>query len=260
MVTSDQHLGYQNSNSKEFLSFLNDLAKREDVTDFVILGDFIDMWRRDISGLFLEHHDILEKILELKKKMNVHCIAGNHDFHLLKLVNHRYPLQFTKDLSLPSNGITYVFKHGWEFDPMQHEAIMEILCYNISDEAGQIRTDIWHTLATSLEKNLLDKIKDFFTHHKGKDNYLQNIMLQPDKREISIGEVEHNACKSVKSGEILIFGHTHRPFVNTDNNVVNSGSWITDAAVSNIYVELDGKNIHLMQYGGSEITQREACS
>src|SRR5713226_2732148 len=100
VVTSDQHLGYSNSNASDFLDFLTEISKRSDVTDFVILGDFIDMWRRDVSGLFLENHEILEKVLDIKSKINVYCVAGNHDFHLLKLANHNYPLIFTKDLIL----------------------------------------------------------------------------------------------------------------------------------------------------------------
>ena len=44
IVTSDKHLGYTNSNSGDFLEFLTEISKRKDITDFVILGDFIDMW------------------------------------------------------------------------------------------------------------------------------------------------------------------------------------------------------------------------
>src|SRR3989442_1202698 len=68
VVTSDQHLGYSNSNVNDFFKFLVYILERKDVTDFVILGDFVDMWRRDISGIFLENHDILEKILDIKSK------------------------------------------------------------------------------------------------------------------------------------------------------------------------------------------------
>ena len=93
------------------------------------------MWRRDISGLFLENHQILQSLLTLKQKKPVYYVAGNHDYHLLKLVDHRYPLEFEKDLTLPGNGVTYVFKHGYEFDSEQWPPLMELLCDNTSDEA-----------------------------------------------------------------------------------------------------------------------------
>jgi UDP-2,3-diacylglucosamine pyrophosphatase LpxH len=71
IVTSDQHLGYTNSNVDVFSEFLSYVSTRDDVTDFVLLGDFVDMWRRDVSGLFLEQHEIMEKVLGLKMKFIV---------------------------------------------------------------------------------------------------------------------------------------------------------------------------------------------
>ncbi len=260
VVASDQHLGYANSNSNKFSDFLSNLSSRTDVTDFVILGDFIDMWRRDISGLFLEQHEILQKILDLKTKMKVYCIAGNHDFHLLKLTNHKYPLNFTKDLNLPGKGITYKFRHGWEFDPIQQEPFMELLCHNMSDEAGQIRSDFWDVFKKTLEHGVLEKLEGMFSGHAKVKTHLEEMQKPPKERSFKPNDVEKNACSSVKDGEILIFGHTHRPFVNTANNVVNSGSWISDEAITNTYVELDGSKIRLIQYDdGSEITEREQC-
>ncbi len=106
------------------------------------------MWRRDVSGLFLEYHGILEKVLFLKTKMNVYCVAGNHDYHLLNLssssnsFSKEYPLQFLPNLNLPKDNPKYLFRHGWEFDSAQHPAIMEILYYNLSDEEGKIKSDV----------------------------------------------------------------------------------------------------------------------
>lgn len=39
LVATDQHLGYTRSNSKEFSDFLDAISKRNDITDFVLLGD-----------------------------------------------------------------------------------------------------------------------------------------------------------------------------------------------------------------------------
>jgi UDP-2,3-diacylglucosamine pyrophosphatase LpxH len=67
LVTSDQHLGYGNSCVNDFKRFLDYISStRDDVDSFVILGDFVDMWRRDASGLFLEHSDIVNKLLSLR--------------------------------------------------------------------------------------------------------------------------------------------------------------------------------------------------
>lgn len=228
------------------------------------------MWRRDVSGLFLEYHGILEKVLFLKTKMNVYCVAGNHDYHLLNLssgsnsFSKEYPLQFLPNLNLPKDNPKYLFRHGWEFDSAQHPAIMEILCYNLSDEEGKIRSDVWDALTKNIKNDVVDKVKEILDRFEGKDKYLSSILTPPNERLASnLGLVEHLACTTTKKqGQILIFGHTHRPFVNTDNNVVNAGSWVSDADITNTFVELDGDKIRLMQYDKgkiTEITTREKC-
>jgi UDP-2,3-diacylglucosamine pyrophosphatase LpxH len=63
IVTSDQHLGYVNSNVDDFKKFLEYISSiKNEVESLVILGDFVDMWRRDASGLFLENSDIVSKL------------------------------------------------------------------------------------------------------------------------------------------------------------------------------------------------------
>ncbi len=123
IVTSDQHLGYEGdskstgSNSTDFRNFLEYLSTREDVKHLVILGDFIDMWRRDVSGLFLEYHEFVDKLIDLQKNMEVRFVAGNHDYHLLKLEDHHYPFKFEKEITTFNLGTTkYRLRHGWEYD------------------------------------------------------------------------------------------------------------------------------------------------
>ena len=71
----------------------------------------------------------------------------------------------------------------------------------------------------------------------------------------AFGEVEKKAAQSVQTGQLLVFGHTHRPFVSPTQNLVNTGSWVNDEETYNTYVELDGKNIRLMRYGQGDITK-----
>ena len=254
LAVSDIHLGYSQSNVDEFDKFLQATIDRIDVDTLVILGDFIDMWRRDISGPFLENHQILQSLLTLKQKKTVYYVAGNHDYHLLKLVNHSYPLEFKKELTLPGNGVTYVFKHGYEFDPEQWPPFMELLCDNTSDEAGQVRSDFWDLLTSSGQT--LESIKYFIELHLTKEKYLQHLLTPPkDRLSTTFGEVEKRAAESVSAGQLLVFGHTHRPFVSPTQNLVNTGSWVNDEETYNTYVELDGKNVHLIQYGKGDITK-----
>ena len=72
-------------------------------------------------------------------------------------------------------------------------------------------------------------------------------------------EVEKRACSSVKPSEILVFGHTHRPFINKKENVVNTGSWVTDSPVHNTFVELANGKPRLFVFDKGEITERVEC-
>ena len=105
IVVSDLHLGFDGSDKAAFIRFLGKLQSDPSVTDLVFLGDIVDMWRRDSSGVFLENHDVLDLIIELQKKMRVYYVAGNHDFHVLKLQGLGYPINFNMDLKLQQDGV-----------------------------------------------------------------------------------------------------------------------------------------------------------
>jgi UDP-2,3-diacylglucosamine pyrophosphatase LpxH len=260
VVTSDQHLGYANSDKESFKLFLYQIQQDPTVTDLVLLGDVVDMWRRDASGLFIENWDILEIIMAMRNKLNVHYVAGNHDYHVLQLLNHKYPFTFLKDLTINDGNWTYKFLHGYEFDPEQEPSIMEALCRVMSDEVGNFESGAWATLTRDWSdiKYFLSSILPFEKNRiREKTTHLQ---LNPELRlQNTIGLVEKRACASVQPGEILVFGHTHKPFVNTKENVANSGSWVTDAPTHNTYVELTEGKPRLLRFGGGEIIERYEC-
>ncbi len=180
LTISDVHLGYSQSNADELNTFLQALTSRADIDALVILGDFIDMWRRDVSGIFLENHEILQTLLTLKQKKTVYYVVGNHDYHLLELANHKYPLEFRSELTLPGNGVTYVFKHGYEFDFEQRAPFMELLCDNMSDGGGQVRSDVWKWVTTG--DHVLGSIADLIELHSTKEKYLQHLISPPKDR------------------------------------------------------------------------------
>ena len=107
IAVSDVHLGYMNasktesfSDKKSFVSFLDGLAGRDDITDFVICGDLLDMWRRDMVGVTIENLDILSRFQKLASKMKVHYMAGNHDYHIRYLTRFLTPLVL-QNVSIP---------------------------------------------------------------------------------------------------------------------------------------------------------------
>ena len=260
IVTSDHHLGYSNSDKGSFNAFLDELAQQNDVTHFVLLGDVVDMWRRDASGVFLEAHDTIGKILALKTKgVQVFYVAGNHDYHVLDLTNPAYPVQFSKELVLNDGPVTYRLVHGYEFDPEQKIPFMAFLCRVMSDTGGALENQLW-TDFNSLN-NIFSKIEPSFV--KADIAALaERLQRRPEDRlKGSIDHINSTACQQVKPGEVLIFGHTHVPFVNKAENVANTGSWVKDSSPYDTYVELTDGKPRLFTYAPQkqEITDRIEC-
>jgi UDP-2,3-diacylglucosamine pyrophosphatase LpxH len=226
IIVSDLHLGYKNADKDSFNRFLVSLESDKEITDLVLLGDIVDMWRRDASGVFLENWDIVQKIILLKQKMRIHYVAGNHDYHVLQMRGHSYPFSFAKNLKFIDGDFTYRIQHGLEFDPHQKTVLMEALCHVMYDPV------------------------------EGFENLFG--VTQPPETRLSqiLGDVEKRAISSVKKGEILVFGHTHHPFINEAENVVNTGSWVTDSTIRNTVVELRAGKPRLSVFEGHEITER----
>lgn len=235
IVVSDVHLGTEDCDESAFNAFLNSLIDDDEVTDLVLLGDIVDMWRRDASGVFLENMVTVKVIKDLQSRIRVHWVAGNHDYHLLKLKNrapfYHYPFEFKETLELVDGDHTYRFMHGHEFEYGDEvdfmRPILDMFCHVMSD-------------------SLMMRAGNF---HVG-----PNIRLKDKLKDIEGGA--HDEVRN-KSGQILIFGHTHHPFINHGNNLVNTGSWVKDANPHNTYVELKGGIPRLFVFGGEEIKDRQ---
>ena len=214
------------------------------------------MWRRDASGVFLEHHDTLNKILDLKSKgVEVFYVAGNHDYHVLNLVHPAYPLTFSKEVNLTDGGVNYRFMHGYEFDPEQKAPLMAFLCRVMSDKGGVVEGELWTDYNNW--KNILSKVEPSFIKTDLAAVAGRLHRRPEDRLKDSLDKINLAAYNAVKPGEVLIFGHTHFPFINKAENLVNSGSWVTDATIHNTYVELSGGKPRLFVFGGNEITERK---
>ena len=254
IVVSDLHLGFEGSDKAAFIRFLGKLQSDPSVTDLVFLGDIVDMWRRDSSGVFLENHDVLDLIIELQKKMRVYYVAGNHDFHVLKLQGLGYPINFNMDLKLQQDGVNLRFVHGWEFDEMQREHFMESLCHSMSDQKGERDNNIWAALGRY--ESDLSRFLSMIDRGR-KRRIAEMLQLGPEERLIeNLKGVERKARSTVQPGEVLVFGHTHRPFVNKAENLANTGSWVTAAPIHNTYVRIEGGKPRLFVFEGAEITER----
>ena len=167
-------------------------------------------------------------------------------------MEHYRTVRLTSFVTSLQSSSKYIFKHGWEFDLAQHPIIMEAMCFNMSDEAGHIKSSIYNIL--EITKDQLDKdLKEIIDFHNKKDGYVQNLLLPPEQRlKPYLADVEKKAYSTVKDGEILVFGHTHRPFISDDGKIVNTGSWVKEAEFHNTFLEIDGNIMRLFQFNNED--------
>jgi UDP-2,3-diacylglucosamine pyrophosphatase LpxH len=266
VVVSDVHLGSEMCDKAAFNKFLTSLLEDEELTDLVLMGDIVDMWRRDASGVFLENMDTVGILKDLKERIEVHWLAGNHDIHLLKLKNraphYSYPFEFHETLELVDGEYTYRFMHGHEFEYGNEQKyirpVLEILCHVMSDAEGVPEDQLW----VEMTKLMSDLHYSAFSHLlEGKDLTISRRSLHdsPGERlKDKLEEVEMRSYDVIKgkANNILVFGHTHHPFISTNGDLVNSGSWVKDATPHNTYVVLERGRPRLFVFGGDEITER----
>ena len=271
IVVSDVHLGDENCDKKAFNDFLLALAEDKELTDLVLLGDIVDMWRRDASGVFLENRDTFGLLEDLKRNLKVHFVAGNHDYHLLMLKNHakhfHYPFEFKETLDLQDGEYTYRFIHGYELEYGKElnfmKLVMEALCHLMSDSGGGKEDELW----TNISRKLFDIYYSALTTHslEGHSTTIKtnSLMHGPQVRlKEKLEDIAKMAHHEVldKKGQIYIFGHTHHPFISSKETVVNSGSWVNDASPHNTYVELIAGKPRLFIFGQGEVLERKEIS
>ena len=131
---------------------------------------------------------------------------------------------------------------------------MAFLCRVMSDQGGALENSLW-TDFNSLN-NIFSKMEPSFM--KADIAAITERLHRPpeDRLKDSLNKINLTACNDVKPGEVLIFGHTHVPFINKAENVANTGSWVKDSPIHNTYVELTDGKPKLFVFGGQEITER----
>ncbi len=264
IAVSDVHLGYMSrdktqslSNRDDFNRFLDNVLDADDIDKFVICGDLLDMWRRDISGVVVENAETLHKLHMLTSKMDVYYIVGNHDYHMHELRNFKYQFEISKEKILQEGGKTYHFKHGYDFDPLMNEVYFNALCYS-NDELEDIATRAYEVWIKWREWK--DVLLALFKKEKIQEHLRK--MATPVEIRVTLADrdkINLRACRAVKEGEILVFGHTHKPFINEKENVVNLGSWVKDAQIQNTYLEIKNGGMALKKFQSGEITERLRC-
>ena len=217
ICVSDIHLGYAKSESEAFRAFLNDLPSLNP-DYFIILGDFVELWRRSIAATLLEFSDIIAKVKELNKQMEVVLIAGNHDWHFMRMGRnpemYSPPFRFKEFYSIHLDGFFYSFKHGHQYDPVcRYTRPNNVLCYTPDDtlEFIDLLSGFWLREIWKKPKLISARIRD--------PGYVNKLPAMIDLIRSRAREDRH-------ANEFLVHGHSHQPLLDIDNMYADTGCWV----------------------------------
>lgn len=257
IVASDMHLGYDKCNREAFASFLNK-CNSPNIDHLVLLGDLLDFWRRNNAEIVMDdtYGEIFNKLGNLAVK-NIHYIVGNHDYYMLRL-NERYekeystatvfPFKITHSLRLSDNGSMFYFIHGYELEVLlnlkpldieQYETFSDHMCF-AGDATGALANYTWDVIKD------LELLKRKFDLDKA-----------PHKRENidNIGKFAESKgaymLLGMRPDEKLVYGHTHKPSINGDRTVANTGCWVNETAneqPQNTYVKISSGQMELKRF------------
>jgi UDP-2,3-diacylglucosamine pyrophosphatase LpxH len=272
IIVSDLHLGYEKCNGTAFTDFLANYITNRISKDYslFILGDLWDLWRKHDIILSEESNEILSLVNQFK---DVYYLPGNHD-HITQDAAENYPdfncYNISKYFRIRSGERNFFLIHGHELEVIskltyltihEYDKISDQLC-RMNDTEGNIASylhDMFHKVFTQGQPQITD-------------------LLKPAEERQGMDAIDKFAKSKARYpllgmylNEILIFGHTHRPYNDIQNTVVNTGAWITnmlvpkwfeeeyglDKAPFGWYVEIKEGDYRLLPYGVHPKTKEE---
>ena len=249
VAVSDIHLGTEHLDSvdpdrAEFKQFLRYLKADLQPTHFVLNGDIEDFWRRDMRTLTRENYDVFVLLNEMRDSgIEVHYVLGNHDWYARKDVGIRreqhgemekgwyYDNEYVKDLTITTDGTTYTFMHGHQFDPIQDPWYFDKLAVISTDSIGATFHEKWALFGevdgiTGVFQAILKLVSDRISH-----GAWDNRVGEMDRcaHDHDLDEHPRPARRYVEGHagiDWLCIGHTHCAGIRDDTNVANSGAWL----------------------------------
>jgi len=161
IAVSDIHLGDPNSNRVGFIHFIEEFLKpkREEITQLILLGDVLDLWRRDPTTVILENLGVFNNLCSLG--FHVYYVVGNHDFIMIDIAQGQTggdvpaglacnPTNMTvcQEHQLVNGGNSFRFIHGhqinyWYALPF-YEMFSRAMC-NVNNQVREL-ADVWSML------------------------------------------------------------------------------------------------------------------
>lgn len=184
---------------------------------------------------------------------NIHYVVGNHDYYLLRLNDRyagNYPFTVSRALRLEDGGKKFYFIHGYELEVLANLEPLSIENYEKFCEKMCFTEDVLCWLASHVW-DIIEKRGSIWTQI--------GTMKKPPNERTDIDKVYYLAVSKaayillgMKTDEALVYGHTHRPFINKEKTVANTGSWVDESALSkeyhNSYIEISDGEMELKYF------------
>ncbi len=266
VAVSDVHLGMTGARENEFIEFIEDL-KNKDVEHLVLLGDIIDIWRRDFTKAIIECSKSLVVLNEMLDDTEVHYIAGNHDFYLLRLselLKKNFPFEVKRHEVIKSKEQDFFFFHGYQLEVLcnpyyksmtTYETFSEHMCL-AGDDAGNAAEMVWEEIQS--KRSFWDTLKRFPSEPKSAlismmqppeiriRNYHKHNVIEPIM-ELAGAKTRHFLL-NILPEQYLIYGHTHMAYVDDENKVANTGSWGFGDKKYLEYIEIVDDKVKLKEF------------
>jgi len=257
VAVSDVHLGMKGANEQKFIDFLESLDF-EKISDFVLLGDIIDIWRRDFTKAVIECSKSLTLLNDLVDNTKIHYVVGNHDYYMLRLFqlhSNNFPFEVQKSTVISSQSQEFFFFHGYQLEVLCnphyksmkiYETFSENMCLAGDDEGNA--ADAGYKLFQACNA-ILHNLKRL----PGNPRAAMRSMMEPPETRIrnvhrhnviepimQLAEAEtRHFLFGIRPEQFLVYGHTHVPYVKRDGMVANTGSWGFGDEKKCNYLEID---------------------
>lgn len=245
VAASDVHLGWDESNTKDFREFLTETVPQLDVDALLLLGDIVEMWRRGIASVLIEHNGVFQDIEQLDSQdIEVVMVAGNHDWRLMQVnssgdVVSPAPWQFTDEFYFSSGGKNFVGVHGHKADPATaSDAENESLCMT-NDETADNIVNAYESISPQIPRDTGVFDRNFLLPRTG---FRTLVDLDRDGVRERRAPGITNRIEQLYN-EHVIFGHTHIP--KESEQSTNCGSWTGNV---NNYVVVEGGETRIERF------------
>jgi UDP-2,3-diacylglucosamine pyrophosphatase LpxH len=279
----------------KFLCYLAENQFREG-GDLVLLGDFIDLWRSDFVQVSQDPiiREIIANLTKLvNKNVQIHCIAGNHDYNMLKFDNAsptNNPFGNVVKSLRRSSGV--FFTHGYQLEVLTWEIYKAIDLYewfadkfcltdakigaDVSKFWDEIHPQMKLSVSNSTEalgwpKYSMPELRIELAKQLG--SRLKGMGKAPEERfedidvQYKIEMVAASAARclypgmrQMEIGDLLVFGHTHIPYYDPVHKVLNAGSWKKKPCNVYRFVEIDEENGGKIVFKNFDESRRSAVT